>query len=149
MWSIAGAVELVQHSSKAPCDTAPVLQVNVLVVGLDNSGKTTTIERLKVSQRLAVWLVLPADAHMVSPSRLGAMRCMSCLAAQKQAGGGRGPHSWLQCGRIPERVGVTEAGMRLGHAAATRRAGCQPCGGCCCYLDHCSAHVYHACIASS
>jgi ribosome biogenesis GTPase A len=30
-------------------DTALALQVNVLVVGLDNSGKTTTIERLKVS----------------------------------------------------------------------------------------------------
>jgi molybdopterin-guanine dinucleotide biosynthesis protein len=30
----------------------PAPQVNVLVVGLDNSGKTTTIERLKVCIQL-------------------------------------------------------------------------------------------------
>lgn len=32
------------------------LQVNVLVVGLDNSGKTTTLERLKVSPHSAALL---------------------------------------------------------------------------------------------
>lgn len=36
-----------KHASMI-CPTCHSLQVNVLVVGLDNSGKTTTIERLKV-----------------------------------------------------------------------------------------------------
>jgi len=35
-------------------------QVNVLVVGLDNSGKTTAIERLKVSVMLLFVVARPA-----------------------------------------------------------------------------------------
>lgn len=37
-----------EHHQLTPC---LLLQVNVLVVGLDNSGKSTTIERLKVRDK--------------------------------------------------------------------------------------------------
>lgn len=41
----------------------PTLQVNVIVVGLDNSGKTTIIERLKVGMCAGVCACMHACLH--------------------------------------------------------------------------------------
>ena len=91
----------------------PGTQVNVLVVGLDNSGKTTAIERLKV--RLYAVCV---DAPVLGLCSCAAdTPCMACTAslhtAQEQAGGGCCTYRWFQCGGVPKRVRLALAVVLL------------------------------------
>jgi hypothetical protein len=86
------------------------MQVNVIVVGLDNSGKTTIIERLKVSGQCAYvhkGLACSVHPHQYKPCIYSVKNlCFPNNTAKSRASLRSGSDCGLHCGSGQERVSI-------------------------------------------
>ena len=87
-WEWVRPAERAQGYDRAPWPLLVLLppQVNVLVVGLDNSGKTTTIERLKVCHEVQLPRLLGPNPRRVARSSVTRRACAPRRPANRLQG---------------------------------------------------------------